>query len=762
MSILFRRIYWATDEGGGGAPPLRDPDTGKAAAQLAAEAAAMEDLDKQGQKLLRTYEKLHSEKIRDIEASKLSAEQKQKAHEANNKELESLKKAHRERVLETDEIKRNVAQREEALRIMIEEGKASEEDLKNIKARIDAYKDAAEAGEDLAQALLGVGDAAKRNEKLAKMFTKSGLKGMADGFKKNLKPANLIDSAFTSLAIKTFELAMAQDKAISSFRKGTGASKQYNLEIAQLERSTFAAGVTVEDAANAYTDLYTSFNTFTELNSAERKKIGETVTLIEKMGVSSADSAKILNSATKSLGMNATESEALLRDIVSTAQTVGRSVSEVSADFISASSKLAFHGDKLTGIFQKLQMQAKSTGLEMDTLLSFAAQFDTFEGAGRAVGRLNAIMGGPYLNSIDMLNATEEERIEIMQRSMKMAGLSFDQMSKYEQLAIADAMGVSAEEARKMFGTVTAEMEIQRLKEEELAAQAAEMQDMVNQLRSAFMALAENMRPLIEDHIKPLFNWLSKISQMGDGLGGKIMFWGGAFVYVAAKLKLLLPLIKAMNINLGMTATILAPIVAGFMAFQFFSKHMAPLPAILLSIAAAAAVLAVALAFATAGTSAAAAMPWVAGLAAVLAVMGIASIPMTGGLKSGEEKEGKKDSSAAGRFSSQATQAFNTGGTVRGTPGTIQPTQYSEGGRAEFGITPAGTTFADAQTVNSLIKALEDNTKARERDQKSAGGAGGTPTVVLQMGNKQIEFDKAVVDAAWKSRSAKQTVGALQ
>jgi len=563
------------------------------------------------------------------------------------------------------------------------------------------------------------------------------------------------DSLFTSLAIKTFELAMAQDKAISSFRKGTGAGKEYNLEIAQLERSTFAAGVTVEDAANAYKDLYTSFNAFTELNSTERQKIGETVTLIEKMGVSAGDSAKILNTATKSLGMNATESEALLRDIVSTAQTVGRSVSEVSADFISASSKLAFHGDKLTGIFQKLQMQAKSTGLEMDTLLSFAAQFDTFDGAGRAVGRLNAIMGGPYLNSIDMLNATEEERIEIMQRSMKMAGLSFDQMSKYEQLAIADAMGVSAEEARKMFGTVTAEMEIQRLKEEELAAQAAELQDMMAQLRSAFMALANDMRPLIEDHIKPLFNWLSKISQMGDGLGGKIMFWGGAFLYVATKLKLLLPLIKAMNGNLAITMSYLAAITAGFMAFQFFSKYMDGIPAVLLALAVAAGVLAVALSFASFGSSAVAGA---AGVAVIAGVLGAVAIPLTGGLKSAEQDVGRS-SSAAGRYSGQKKQH---GGTVEGTPGTMQSVQYSEGGRAEFGITPAGTTFADAGTVNSLIEALEANTKAREQDQKNAGGTGGAPTVVLQMGNKQIEFDKAVVDAAWKSRSAKQTVGALQ
>jgi hypothetical protein len=90
----------------------------------------------------------------------------------------------------------------------------------------------------------------------------------------------------------------------------------------------------------------------------------------------------------------------------------------------------------------------------------------------------------------------------------------------------------------------------------------------------------------------------------------------------------------------------------------------------------------------------------------------------------------------------------------------MQAVQYSEGGKAEFGVTPAGTTFADAHTVNNLIDALNKNTKAREQDQR--GGGAGTPTVVLQMGSKQVEFDKAVVDSAWKSQTAKKAVGALQ
>jgi len=392
--------------------------------------------------------------------------------------------------------------------------------------------------------------------------------------------------------------------------------------------------------------------------------------------------------------------------------------------------------------------------LEMDTLLSFAAQFDTFDGAGRAVGRLNAIMGGPYLNSIDMLNATEEERIEIMQRSMKMAGLSFDQMSKYEQLAIADAMGVSAEEARKMFGTVTAEMEIQRLKEEELAKQAAEMQTLMEQLRAAFMALATDMRPFIEA-LSPVVSGFVKFLSMGDGIVGTIALIGTGVGYLATKIWLMNAAIKGTDLSmkaLGKT-TLLTIGWAGLLVglFLAFNKINSDLDGVakgvaLLGLAILAA--AIAMALLTSGISWGIGLGIVAGSATILAGYGL----------QGGKKPAQSTSSAAGRYSGQKKQHE---GTVEGTPGTMQPVQYSEGGRAEFGITPAGTTFADAGTVNSLIEALEANTKAREQEQRG-GGSGGTPTVVLQMGNKQLEFDKAVVDAAWKSRTAKQNVGALR
>jgi hypothetical protein len=56
---------------------------------------------------------------------------------------------------------------------------------------------------------------------------------------------------------------------------------------------------------------------------------------------------------------------------------------------------------------------------------------DTFEGSTEAVGNLNAMLGGPYLNAVEMTMAeTPVERMEMLQQAFQDAGLSVDDMSR--------------------------------------------------------------------------------------------------------------------------------------------------------------------------------------------------------------------------------------------------------------------------------------------------------------------------------------------
>ena len=92
-------------------------------------------------------------------------------------------------------------------------------------------------------------------------------------------------------------------------------------------------------------------------------------------------------------------------------QQIGITASQMSRDFAPALKVAIYYTGRETEVLNGLMRQAKATGLEMNKLLSVVAQYDTFEGAGQAVGRLNAILGGPYLNAIQMVYATEDQSL---------------------------------------------------------------------------------------------------------------------------------------------------------------------------------------------------------------------------------------------------------------------------------------------------------------------------------------------------------------
>ena len=82
--------------------------------------------------------------------------------------------------------------------------------------------------------------------------------------------------------------------------------------------------------------------------------------------------------------------------------------------------------------FKNLQREAKATGIDIGRLYQITSNFDTFEGAAQSVWKLNAMLGGPFLNTMDMVMEEDPaERMRMLKEAVDDAGLSFDTMSKF-------------------------------------------------------------------------------------------------------------------------------------------------------------------------------------------------------------------------------------------------------------------------------------------------------------------------------------------
>ena len=358
-------------------------------------------------------------------------------------------------------------------------------------------------GEHMKNLGMKMGDVKKSGGSMTKSLMSAG-KAMGKNF---------LLAAADKLVGATMDLIKAQDAAISSFRRATGAGKEYNLEITRLERTQRYAGVTAAKAGKAYNTLFDSFSAFTQLSKSERATVAETTSLLTELGVSGQTTAKIFDQMTRSLGVGIEEANDTMLRLAGTAKSLGVSMAKMATDFQGAFGELSKYGKDAINVFEGLAKQSKATGIEVNKLMGYAKQFDTFDGAAKSVGRLNAIMGGPYLNSIDMLNATEAERIDLLKASVDAAGIQFDQLNRFEQQAMASALGMSVDDARRVMSMSTAEMELQALQQEELAELAQNSQEIMQQLKNAFQALLVDFRPFIENFIVPMVEALGKFGK---------------------------------------------------------------------------------------------------------------------------------------------------------------------------------------------------------------------------------------------------------
>ena len=189
--------------------------------------------------------------------------------------------------------------------------------------------------------------------------------------------------------------------------------------------------------------------------------------------------------------------------------------------FDDAMPKLAAFGKESTTVFKELQVNANKASMEVSEVLSIVEQFDTFDGAAKAVGRLNAILGGPFLNSLEMVTVTDPtERMRMLSAAVNDAGVSFDQMDYYQRKALASAMGVDEIQLAKMMrdGFDSAVPSVQKSQAElaAMADEAAKMQDIMAELAQTGRMLATSLLPIVQA-VKSALNAFQSLNDWADG-----------------------------------------------------------------------------------------------------------------------------------------------------------------------------------------------------------------------------------------------------
>ena len=386
---------------------------------------------------------------------------------------------------------------EERLELAFEQGKIDEEELQNGKLRIkqlheeNALADqAADKSVEVAQALTGVSGAWKGTV-IGSFFQgdfEANLQRTAMALTDNFSAANMLGSALMRVQESTLMMVVSADAQFAEVNKLTNSTGEYNDMIMDTMQNNQQYNVSVEDAAESVNALFTEMSNFSNMSKEAQAAAVETTAQLKGLGIDAQTTAANFEILTGALGMSSAAAAHVQKDFAAMAADLGVSANKIAKDFERNADVFTAYGDEAVRVFKETAAAAKATGIEMNALLGITTQFDTFEGAAKAAGQLNAVLGGGLLNSMDLLNASEEERVRMLIQSVEMSGKSFNQMSKFERQAVMNAAGITdMTTANKLFGQSLAEYDAAQRKVEdnaeaqakleERAAAAANMQD---------------------------------------------------------------------------------------------------------------------------------------------------------------------------------------------------------------------------------------------------------------------------------------------
>jgi len=348
--------------------------------------------------------------------------------------------------------------------------------------------------------------------KLTDSFFTSGLEFEAMAFAMGSSLLQQVKPAITSVASAILEMTkvvvLAFDQAQAKLNATTGATYAFNDALYDSQRSMNILGVTFAETGEAMAALNSSLGGFNTLNTAAQVELITTTTALGKLGVNAQTSADLLSFFKTNLKLSIPEAARATKQLAMLGKAIGIDPAKMAADFTKANSSLAVYGSKAVDVYKNIASAAKAAEVGTEALLGLAAKFDTFESAADTTAKLNAIMGS-QMSALELLNQTEDQRIETLIRSTQASGTAFADMDRFTQKAIAAAAGISdLNEAQKIFGMNLSQYNDFTRK----AQQSADIQQDLNDALKAAIPLAEKFKIMATEFIiafRPAFEYLT-------------------------------------------------------------------------------------------------------------------------------------------------------------------------------------------------------------------------------------------------------------
>ena len=236
-----------------------------------------------------------------------------------------------------------------------------------------------------------------------------------------------------------------------NFRRTTGYQDRYVRSFNSLRGTYNKMGLTQETLEKNLLSLHGSFAAFDSLSENQRENLGLVVGRFEQLGLEGEKSAQVLDQLHFSFGLVGSSGEAAFKDLRKLSKETGLGLSVLADGITSMGGNLARFGEDAPRVFAELTKRARSLGMSVKDAFDITEQLDTFKGAAEITGRLNAQFG-MQLNSVELMKASHEERVDILRQEFQLQGKSFTDLDRRQKQMLSSILGRDEGTMARLFG----------------------------------------------------------------------------------------------------------------------------------------------------------------------------------------------------------------------------------------------------------------------------------------------------------------------
>ena len=339
-----------------------------------------------------------------------------------------------------------------------------------------------------------------------------------------LKETLRLDKHFTRGLELTKAMVREADNLRSTYVGVTGDLSAAGYAFSEMSIANNHLALSQEKLRQTQESLRKGYSQFVFLGQEVQNQLTVQTATMDKLNITAAETAETVNTLTMAFGMTSEEAMSTQREMVGLAIALGKPPQQMVQEFNAALPSLAKFGDQAVEVFRDLAISARETGLSVSELTGIVgSQMDTFEGSAKVAGRLNQVLGTDLFSGTELLMATEAERVEILRERLALSGQEFEDMNRFQRIAVMNAAGISdMTQAAKLFGNqqgiVANQIGDTGISVEEMEELARGATDTFELMKFSLLTMAQNVEPLARafrdfttDTLVPLMQVLGKI-----------------------------------------------------------------------------------------------------------------------------------------------------------------------------------------------------------------------------------------------------------